>query len=107
MFSSGDDGVGGGNCASNDGTNTRKFQPNFPASCKFTLSELETNLIFLFLFLGPFVTTVGGTTGISPETAVSFSGGGFSNYFAQPSYQSSAVSTFLTALGNTNSGLFK
>lgn len=60
-----------------------------------------------WVFIGPFVTTVGGTTGINPETAVSFSGGGFSNYFAQPSYQSSAVSTFLTALGSTNSGLFK
>ena len=30
MFSSGDDGVGGGDCLSNDGTNTKKFIPNFP-----------------------------------------------------------------------------
>ena len=65
MFSSGDDGVGGGDCLSNDGTDTKMFIPNFPASC-------------------PYVTTVGGTIGISPETAVDFSGGGFSNYFAQP-----------------------
>lgn len=35
MFSSGDDGVGGGDCLSNDGTNTTKFLPNFPASCTF------------------------------------------------------------------------
>ena len=35
MFSSGDDGVGGGTCATNDGTNTQRFQPNFPASCPF------------------------------------------------------------------------
>ncbi|EKM50516.1 uncharacterized protein PHACADRAFT_263851 [Phanerochaete carnosa HHB-10118-sp] len=87
MFSSGDDGVGAGNCLSNDGTNTERFQPNFPASC-------------------PFVTTVGATTRINPEVATSFSGGGFSNYFAQPSYQSSAVSAFLTKLGSTNAGLF-
>ncbi|KAL7280332.1 hypothetical protein ACG7TL_005249 [Trametes sanguinea] len=87
MFSSGDDGVGGGNCETNDGTNTVRFQPNFPASC-------------------PFVTTVGGTIRVNPEVAVSFSGGGFSNYFARPSYQSTAVSTFLTKLGRTNSGLF-
>ena len=71
MFSSGDDGVGGGDCLSNDGTNTKKFLPNFPASC-------------------PFVTTVGGTIRVNPEVAVSFSGGGFSNYFAQPRYVSSA-----------------
>ena len=66
MFSSGDFGVGGGDCHTNDGKNTVKFQPAFPASC-------------------PFVTTVGGTTRVNPETAVSFSGGGFSNYFARPS----------------------
>ncbi|KAI8969372.1 subtilisin-like protein [Trametes punicea] len=87
MFSSGDSGVGGGDCLTNDGTNTRRFQPNFPASC-------------------PFVTTVGGTTRVNPEVAVSFSGGGFSNYFAQPSYQSDAVSAFLTKNGKTNAGLF-
>ncbi|THH27752.1 hypothetical protein EUX98_g6437 [Antrodiella citrinella] len=87
MFSSGDDGVGAGDCLTNDGTNTKEFQPNFPASC-------------------PFVTTVGGTTRVNPETAVSFSGGGFSNVFAQPSYQASAVSAFLKGLGSTNKGLF-
>ncbi|KAI0331649.1 subtilisin-like protein [Cubamyces sp. BRFM 1775] len=87
MFSSGDDGVGGGECLTNDGTNTERFQPNFPASC-------------------PFVTTVGGTIQINPEVAVDFSGGGFSNYFAQPSYQATAVSAFLKKLGRTNAGLF-
>ena len=65
MFSSGDDGVGAGNCQNNDGTRTVRFQPNFPASC-------------------PFVTTVGGTIRVNPEVAVSFSGGGFSNYFSRP-----------------------
>ncbi|CDO69652.1 hypothetical protein BN946_scf184851.g40 [Trametes cinnabarina] len=76
MFSSGDDGVGGGNCETNDGTNTVRFQPNFPVR-------------------------------VNPEVAVSFSGGGFSNHFARPSYQSTAVSTFLNKLGRTNAGLFK
>ena len=33
MFSSGDSGVGGGDCLSNDGKNTVEFQPAFPASC--------------------------------------------------------------------------
>lgn len=87
MFSSGDDGVGGGSCVSNDGTNTVKFQPNFPASC-------------------PFVTTVGGTTKVNPEVAVDFSGGGFSNYFAQPSFQSAAVASFLKGFGTQGKGLF-
>nr|VWP02127.1 Eukaryotic translation initiation factor 3 subunit G (eIF3g) (Eukaryotic translation initiation factor 3 RNA-binding subunit) (eIF-3 RNA-binding subunit) (Translation initiation factor eIF3 p33 subunit homolog) (eIF3 p33 homolog) [Ganoderma boninense] len=54
----------------------------------------------------PFVTAVGGTIRVNPEVAVSFSGGGFSDYFTQPSYQSSAVSTFLSGLGSTNAGLF-
>ncbi|KAH8111000.1 subtilisin-like protein [Phellopilus nigrolimitatus] len=87
MFSSGDDGVGGGDCDTNDGTDTVRFQPNFPASC-------------------PFVTTVGATTQVKPEVAASFSAGGFSNYFAQPSYQASAVSTFLTGLGTQFQGMF-
>jgi len=88
LFSSGDAGVGAGNCSSNDGKNKVIFLPAFPASC-------------------PFVTTVGGTTGLSPEQAVAFSGGGFSNYFSQPSYQSQAVTTFLGTLGNgTYAGLY-
>ena len=51
------------------------------------------------------LTSVGATTGIT-ETAASFSSGGFSNIFARPSYQSSVVSSYLTALGSTNSGKF-
>jgi subtilase family serine protease len=44
MFSSGDDGVGGGSCLTNDGTDTEHFQPNFPASCPFvtTVSTFST-----------------------------------------------------------------
>ncbi|KAJ3511239.1 hypothetical protein NLJ89_g4214 [Agrocybe chaxingu] len=87
FFSSGDFGVGGGDCKTNDGKATVLFQPAFPASC-------------------PFVTAVGGTTRVNPEVAVSFSGGGFSRYFAQPSYQATAVSTFLTGLGTKHNGLF-
>ncbi|KAF8074710.1 peptidase S8/S53 domain-containing protein [Lyophyllum atratum] len=86
FFSSGDFGVGGGDCLTNDGQNKKLFQPAFPASC-------------------PFVTAVGGTTKV-PEVAVSFSGGGFSRYFARPTYQSSAVTGFLNNLGTTYSGLY-
>ncbi|KAI0252049.1 tripeptidyl peptidase A [Lactifluus subvellereus] len=84
LFSSGDGGVGDGNpdpktqqCFTNDGQNKIKFLPHFPASC-------------------PFVTAVGGTVRI-PEVAVRFSGGGFSNYFAQPTYQATAVAAYLAS----------
>ncbi|KAF7430691.1 hypothetical protein PC9H_006402 [Pleurotus ostreatus] len=86
LFSSGDSGVGGGDCRTNDGRNRVQFQPAFPASC-------------------PFVTAVGGTTGLT-ETTIGFSGGGFSNTFARPAYQDTAVSRYLQILGNTNAGLF-
>ncbi|KAJ4479182.1 tripeptidyl peptidase A [Lentinula aciculospora] len=93
-FSSGDGGVGDGNpdpgyqtCITNDGKNETRFLPVFPSSC-------------------PYVTSVGGTRGI-PEEAVFFSGGGFSNIFTRPWYQSEAVDEFLNKLGeNTYSGLF-
>lgn len=87
FFSSGDFGVGGGDCKTNDGKNRVLFQPTFPASC-------------------PFVTAVGGTTKVNPEVAVSFSGGGFSQYFTQPSYQTPAVSAFLSGLGIKFTGMF-
>ncbi|KAG0702394.1 peptidase S8/S53 domain-containing protein [Suillus ampliporus] len=94
MFSSGDGGVGDGDanpatqlCYSNDGRNVTKFLPAFPASC-------------------PYVTSVGGTVNI-PETAVFFSGGGFSNYFLRPAYQDVAVSEYLAKLApGTYEGLY-
>ncbi|KAJ7644369.1 subtilisin-like protein [Roridomyces roridus] len=83
LFASGDGGVAGGQ--SQTCTN---FIPAFPSGC-------------------PFMTSVGAVSGIPPsETAASFSSGGFSNVFAQPSYQATAVKTFLTALGTTNAGKF-
>ncbi|KAF9266300.1 tripeptidyl peptidase A [Marasmius fiardii PR-910] len=91
FFSSGDGGVGDGEadpalqqCFTNDGKNTTKFMPSFPASC-------------------PFVTAVGGTVNV-PEIAVDFSGGGFSDYWAQPDYQKDAVEGFLKKLPK---GLYK
>lgn len=86
IFSSGDSGPGG-TCESNDGSHRTKFIPNWPASC-------------------PFVTSVGGTFGSSPEQGISFSGGGFSDYFDRPSYQDSVVQSFLDKNGNKWEGLF-
>lgn len=97
IFSSGDGGVGDGiaypdeplehQCYSNNGFKSPMFLPVFPASC-------------------PYVTAVGGTVNI-PETAVDFSGGGFSNYFSRPSYQNDAVSAYLAMLApGTYEGLY-
>lgn len=52
------------------------------------------------------MTSVGATQGISPEKAVDFSSGGFSNYFDIPDYQTKAVKGYLSALGSDNSGKF-
>ncbi|KAF9323679.1 hypothetical protein BG006_001243 [Podila minutissima] len=82
IVASGDDGVGAGDCRT-----TILFQPMFPASC-------------------PFVTTVEATRGVAPEVEASFSGGGFSRYFDQPPYQSSAVSSYLAKQGSQSAGLF-
>lgn len=90
LFSSGDAGVGGnGTCFSNTDPTKAMFIPNFPASC-------------------PFVTTVGGTQGFAPEVAVQRfgSGAGFSNYFAQPAYQTSAVEGYLSKIGSLYAGLY-
>lgn len=73
LVASGDSGVGT-TCTSGS---TKTFTTSFPASC-------------------PWVTTVGGTTGNSPEKAWSGSGGGFSSRFGQPSYQTAAVNSWLT-----------
>lgn len=86
LFSSGDSGVGD-YCLSNDGKNTTKFQPQFPASC-------------------PYVTSVGGTRYIEPERAVFFSSGGFSNLWPRPLYQEIAVTSYLEKIGNKNAGFY-
>ena len=80
LFSSGDTGVGSA-CQTNDGKNTTRFLPTFPAAC-------------------PYVTSVGGTAGVGPEEAVSFSSGGFSDTWTQPSWQSDAVAQYLDAIGD-------
>ena len=60
----------------------------------------------------PYVTTVGATKNVNPEivafdAANNFSsGGGFSNYFARPSYQDSVVPAYITSLGDKFSGLY-
>ncbi|KAL9616458.1 MAG: hypothetical protein Q9160_008674 [Pyrenula sp. 1 TL-2023] len=96
LYSSGDYGVAGngGLCCTTaacargaQSPSGRTFNPSFPGGC-------------------PYVTSVGatqiapGASVTQPETAcetVIFSGGGFSNVFPLPDYQSSAVTSFLSA----------
>ncbi|KAF8270097.1 peptidase S8/S53 domain-containing protein [Lactarius quietus] len=116
LFASGNDGVGG-DCVAKDGSGGIQFVPEFPSSCM---------CIMLFLlkkdtarsrgtihspychhgFAGPYVTSVGGTTGKDPEVAASTSGGGFSNHFVRPIYQNPAVPTFLQRFNNPYNGLY-
>ncbi|KAI8962868.1 subtilisin-like protein [Daldinia sp. FL1419] len=86
LFSSGDTGPGSA-CQTNDGKNTTRLLPIFPAAC-------------------PYVTSVGGTVGVEPERAVSFSSGGFSDLFPRPSYQKAAVDAYLGTIGSTFEGLY-
>ncbi|KAJ4300820.1 hypothetical protein N0V90_002908 [Kalmusia sp. IMI 367209] len=72
LVSSGDSGVGT-TCKLNGKSS---FTTAFPAAC-------------------PWVTTVGGTTGNSPESAWSSGGGGFSEIFGRPSYQNATVNNWL------------
>ncbi|KAF4627954.1 hypothetical protein G7Y89_g10196 [Cudoniella acicularis] len=81
LVASGDSGVGS-TCTMNG---KAQFTTSFPAGC-------------------PWVTTVGGTTGTSPEGAWSDGGGGFSEVFGRPSYQDAVVSSWLTN-DKTHSGV--
>ncbi|KAI0436456.1 tripeptidyl-peptidase [Xylaria telfairii] len=85
LFSSGDSGPGDSCTRQSD--KAPYFQPTFPGAC-------------------PYITSVGATRGVSPEAAVSFSSGGFSSLHTRPSWQSSAVSSYLTSIGKTYSPYF-
>lgn len=76
LYSSGDGGVSGGQSQA-----CTTFVPTFPAG-------------------SPYVTAVGGTTyAFGGESAASFSSGGFTNYWAQPTWQKNAVTGYLTKFG--------
>jgi tripeptidyl-peptidase-1 len=77
----------GSSCQTNDGKNTTRFLPTFPASC-------------------PYVTSVGSTQYVQPEEATIFSGGGFSDRFPRPAYQNTAVSSYLKKLGTKWQNLY-
>lgn len=81
LFASGDQGVYGRSGVTSDG----KFHPDFPAA-------------------SPYITAVGGTdfaqkSVIGAEKAWSDGGGGFSDHFPAPEYQTQAVQAYLSAAG--------
>ncbi|KAH8979044.1 subtilisin-like protein [Lactarius akahatsu] len=84
LFSSGDWGVGDGDCLFRDssGKVSVQFIPVFPA----------TSLV--------------ARRATTPEVAASISGGGFSIYFPRQPYQANAVSTFLQNFGDRHSSLY-
>ncbi|KAG5995235.1 hypothetical protein E4U43_003075 [Claviceps pusilla] len=87
VVASGDAGPGM-SCQSNDGvTNATRFLPAFPATC-------------------PYVTSVGATGGKSPERAVNFSSGGFSDYWSRPAWQDEAVAKYLSRHGGRWTGYY-
>jgi tripeptidyl-peptidase-1 len=86
IISSGDEGVGSA-CKTNDGKNTTRFMPIFPAAC-------------------PSATSVGSTQYINPEIAIGFSSGGFSDLFPRPAYQDKKVSAYLSNLKDKWAGLY-
>ncbi|KAI9451468.1 subtilisin-like protein [Lactarius psammicola] len=85
LVSTGDDGVGRGDCK--DSSGNVQFMVSFPASC-------------------PFVTSVGATKSHDPEVALPLSGGGFSRHFPRETYQDRAVSDYFGHFGNQYAGLY-
>ena len=99
LYVTGDGGVSG-----QEEEQCTTFVPTFPTSKR--IDNPHRTHTYLSSLACPYGTAVGATTGTGPETAASLSAGGFSNFFSQPAYQSSAVSAYLQRLGSTNSGLF-
>jgi tripeptidyl-peptidase-1 len=83
--------------------------PTFSSGCPFFvfLSLLRGHPCSATLpsFCNPSVSSVGPTENAEPETAASFSSGGFSNYFHldfhMPSYQTIVTTGYLNNLGDT------
>ena len=102
LFTSGDNGVAGnfGQCLTQNGTYNAggqgRFNPSFPSTC-------------------PYITSVGatqispGASVTAPEVAcetVALSGGGFSNVFPLPDYQSAAVKAWFANNANNRTSNF-
>ncbi|KAH9035142.1 subtilisin-like protein [Lactarius deliciosus] len=91
LFSSGNDGVGRGDCLfqDNSGNSRVQFLPTFPSTSTNERWSLGHQRWWN-----------------DPEVAASLSGGGFSAYFPRPPYQNNAVLTFLRNLGSQYNGFY-
>ncbi|KAM0261417.1 hypothetical protein ACHAQJ_002270 [Trichoderma viride] len=91
IFASGDGGARGGrdsDCVTNDGTHKQVTMATFPPTC-------------------PWVTSIGAVVNYAePPLGASFSTGGFSQYFARPSWQDSAVESYVKTLGGHLDGFY-
>ncbi|CAE7195937.1 hypothetical protein P3342_009989 [Pyrenophora teres f. teres] len=69
----------------------KKFSPSFPATCPYITAVGATDLRNASIY--------GGEVAVAQPNGVTsyYSGGGFSSVFPQPSFQSSAVKTYLTS----------
>lgn len=106
-ISSGDDGVSNSNCACSNSSGSsvsswtgagswtgQGYFPNFPASCPYVTALGAT------MGSGGYPPAVGGTELAcqSQLGGVITSGGGFSTYYAQPSWQQSTVTAYFNGL---------
>jgi tripeptidyl-peptidase-1 len=96
VMSAGDSGVGGdaGTC---NGASGNIFEVDFASSCPYVLSVGSTE----WDRFDTSVTPVAGQKLKEIATRRFPSGGGFSNVFPQPSYQSAAVSTYFKEVGSS------
>lgn len=88
LTAAGDAGVGGKEVCKDGSSEINKFLPEFPSAC-------------------PWVTSVGGTADYGEnEQAEHDGGGGFSNHFATPDYQTEVVQAYVKSLGDKFKGAF-
>lgn len=125
MFSSGDFGVGGGDCKSNDGKSTVEFQPAFPASCASIsiLNRFYSHSSTIVIFDRPLCYDRWRHHKVGPRSCcrllwrriLALCAHFYAHFrlslltlgqFAAPSYQSNVTAAFIKTLGSTYSGKY-
>ncbi|KAH9062404.1 subtilisin-like protein [Lactarius vividus] len=102
LISSGDDGVGAGDCLANDGS--VRFIPTFPATSweKYRTGHSPHVVLAQVPMSQPSVER----RVMDQRSRQASPGGGFSNHFKRPDYQEQAVTDFLQHLGNQYEGKY-
>ncbi|CAK7198369.1 hypothetical protein SEUCBS139899_001030 [Sporothrix eucalyptigena] len=96
LVASGDGGSHGVSdaCLHGEGPQRRALIPTFPASCPWVTAVGSTD------------TGIGAPGKIPPAVAADYSSGGFSNYFARPTWQNDSINSYLNYLGDSKAGLY-